>query len=198
MNPGSGYALRSRARSRRSRRGGRYALLAACAVAPLLIGGPVLAQSAPPAPSPNHTWAGCTLDQATVDALKARINAGGQFTPTGGPNSKFNVSFVLVFSLNNDNDGQPLGTGSNPPFTGAILCTNNATGDGGRVGIVTTTETTLLPVQSDATSVDIRDAEQTHILQYRVNGGADAGETEKRVCHTTDSFNDCFRIFPAP
>ena len=112
------------------------------------------------------------------------VSAKASGTRIVGPNNIFNVSFVLVFSLNNDNDGQPLGTGSNPPFTGAILCTNNATGDGGRVGIVTTTETTLLPVQSDATSVDIRDAE--HLRKVR---GRHAFEPfRKAKCHTEHVF----------
>jgi hypothetical protein len=180
---------------------GARAACAAIALGSALLAGSTGAAIAqpPPAPQEDRAWGGCTLDAEAVDALESRINASGDFDDTtGGP---FKVSFVLVYALDNDNDGQPLDVGElddddddddddeAPPFTGVILCTN-AADDPGQVDIETTTETTVLP------DVDILDIEQTFVLQYRVNGGPSDGKTEKRVCQTTDSNTDCFRIFP--
>jgi len=167
-------------RAAASRRPARTAAGVGLAMATALLASGALAQSAPPAPTANHTWGGCTLDAQTVEAIKNRINFGGQFD-TQNPNANFNVSFILVYSLSNDNDGQPL----KPPasgYTGAILCTNPES-----VGIQTTTETATL------SGVDIRDVEQVHILQYREPSG---GPTKKRVCSVTDSFTDCFTVSP--
>jgi hypothetical protein len=164
----------------------RGACAAIALASALLVGsmGAAIAQS-PPAPAPNKAWGGCTLDADAVAALESRINAGGQFDDSlDGP---FKVSFVLVYALDNDNDGQPLEPANveDPlEFTGAILCTNDVAGDPGEVDIVTTTETTTI------SNVDLLDAEQTFVLQYEGAGGI-----QKRVCHKTDSSTDCFRIF---
>jgi hypothetical protein len=155
-----------------------------------------LAQADPPGPAPNKVWGGCVLDvtspTGTVANLMADLEKGGIPSPE--------VSFVVVYTLANDNNGQDLGNGT---FTGPVICTNRAEVD------ITAhdkngnplKETTDIPTQTDpggATSVDILEAEEAFLLQYLLNTGDNAGDTEKRVCHTTDANVDCFRIFPPP
>jgi hypothetical protein len=164
----------------------------------LVVGSSVqaLAQDVP-IPEANKAWGGCVLDSSTVDALKARIRLG-----SGIKADSATVSFVVVYTLANDNDGQPLQSGPSN-FTGPVICRNDS--EVGKVGITAfdtshnlITQTTDIPTQthSGVSNIDILEFEQASILQYRLNGGTNA--IEKRVCLTTDANVACFRIFPSP
>jgi hypothetical protein len=166
----------------------------------LVIGGSVQALAAdPPDPAANKVWGGCVLTPTTVTGLIGNIDDG-----PGIQGNQVKVSFVVVYTLAYDNNGQPL-TGSGSPFTGPVICRNPS-----EVGITSLDntggllkETTDIPTQTDpgvpkATSVDILDAEEAFFLRYVLNNGANIGKKENRVCHSTDGNVDCFRIFGAP
>jgi hypothetical protein len=168
----------------------------------LLLGGsvPALATNGPtdpPDPKPDHVWAGCVLDPATVDGIASAIEAG-----TG---SSADVSFVVVYSLSNDNDGQLLGESG---FTGPIICTPDTLQVGitafQKNGTTPLTETSDIPNETDpnfvlGNSVDVLETEEAFIIKYQHRDFEDTlGDIEKRVCHTVDGFVDCFIIFPQP
>ena len=114
------------------------------------------------------------MSQDTVDALLLDVAAGqGIGTPE--------VAFVVVYSLNNDNDGQPVAVQGQSGFTGPIICRNNEVAG----SIADTSQTT------DVGNVSILDAEEAFVL--RVQSGSSIA---KRVCHTVNNNTDCFRISP--
>jgi len=165
----------------------------------LIMGGSIeaLAQD-PPGPQADKVWGGCLLSGATVTELIADLEAAG-----GIASGQAEVSFVVVYTLTNNNNGQPLGSN----FTGPVICTDpdavdiTAFDKNGESGGVRLKETTDIPAQTGpagATSVDIKSAEEVFVLQYQLNDGANDGDTENRVCHTTDANVDCFRIFGLP
>lgn len=170
--------------------------------AALLVGGSIeaLAQD-PPDPAKDKVWGGCLLDTATVSELIADIQAGPGIDDPG-----VKVSYVVVYTRANDNNGQPLiATPPGPGFTGPVICRNPDEVDITARDNATPTpnplkETTDIPTQTDpggATTVDIKSAEEAFILQHELNGGTNDGDIENRVCHTTDANVDCFLIFPA-
>ena len=137
---------------------------------------PLFAQTA------NQVWAGCVLNTALAN-LQADVTAGASLTAPP------EIAFVVVYSLNNDNDGQQITTGPPGNFSGPVICRNPA------ASIATAKQTDPIPVGgSGASSVDILDAEEAFILRYRINGGPNNGKVEKRVCHTVNSNTQCFRI----
>lgn len=137
----------------------------------------------PPPPSENHVWGGCELTTGAVTGLEESLSKEVEEMETGVP-APHEIDFVLVYSRQNDNDGQHFGEGT----TGPILCTNP-----NKVDIETTEENTPIPGGTD--TVDITALEQALILQYEKT----VGETtvrEKRVCHTVANHTDCFLITP--
>lgn len=163
---------------------------AAAVAASLALGGgsgSALATGQPlPPPSANHVFGGCVLSQATHAGLVRDVarKAPAAFDP-----KKVRVSFVVVYTLANPNDGQPLKGGAGT-FTGPVLCAAPSL-PGIGVGVEKIDE------QADIANIDIRAAEEALILQYKPAGAAD-GRTEKRFCHTAANNTDCFRIFPKP
>lgn len=131
-------------------------------------------------PSVDHVWGGCRLTQAAVSGLESGVSADGE-----GPLSSPLVDFVLVYSLQNDNDGQLLGTG----YTGPILCTNP-----NNVNLAATGENT--PIGTLAAPVEITALEGVLFLQHETVPGVPSSR-EKRVCHTVAGNTDCFLIRPA-
>jgi hypothetical protein len=125
------------------------------------------------APNLNRIWAGCALSQDTVDALLLDVAAGGIEDPE--------IAFVVVYSLNNDNDGQPVTVQGQAGFTGPVICRN--------------TDVVSAPVPTSQTdnvgTVTILDAEEAFLL--RLGSGS---SISKRVCHTVNNNTDCFRISP--
>jgi hypothetical protein len=145
---------------------------AATALAALLIAGSSvegLAQTA------NEVWAGCVL---TTDAVAGLADS---LAPIEGAE----IAFVVVYSLNNDNDGQPVSGG----FTGPVICTNPDEVSAPEP----TTQTDNIGTPDD--TVTILDAEEAFLLQYQFE--AEPINIEKRFCHTVDSETDCFLIVPA-
>ena len=169
---------------------GAAVALAVC----LLAGTSVQALAQTPGPEADHVYGGCVLSPATVAALAADATVGGGEAPPAAE-----VSFVVVYTLSNDNDGQSLGEAG---FTGPVICVNPAeagitafeAGEGPRL-----TEASDIPTETDpggAATVDILETEESFIIKYRLNGGGNPGDIEKRVCHTVDGNVDCFIIFP--
>jgi len=168
----------------------------AMAVASALVAGtsiPAIAAD-PPAPAANRVWAGCQLSPTTVTALIGNLEATG-----GIPSGNAAVSFVVVYTLANDNNGQHL---SGPNFTGPVICTNpgqvgiTAFDKNGETGGNRITETTDIPTQTHPSggTIDILEAEEEFILKYVLSGST---APEKRLCHSTGPNVDCFRIFPS-
>lgn len=154
------------------------------------------ALGAPPAsPAFNHVWGGCTLNSTTVNAIRSRVEAGAGIAQ-GSLDSQ--ISFIVVYGLTNDNDGQPVKIGSTTGVTGPIVCTNNVAGNPDKVTIDTTTETTPIPPLADqaaGVTVDTTSLEETLILQYK---RSDKAKREKRICLTVAGNTDCFLIKPDP
>lgn len=159
----------------RYRRFGTF--LSALLVAGFVAGVFPAALAVPPGPpSEDHVWGGCVLTTGAVGALRRSL-----IGPDGEGVRSPQVDFVLVYTLQNDNDGQHFGDGT----TGPILCTNPDT-----VSIETTLENTRIP---DSGKVDIKALEQALIMQYQ-----QAGIRNKRICHTVADNTDCFLIKPVP
>jgi hypothetical protein len=121
----------------------------------------------------------CSLDSDTVEELQADVAAG-----TGIAESDVEIAFVVVYSLNNDNNGQAL----NGAATGPVLCANETvTG----FPAETTADT---PIPPGAGTVDIRDSSEAFLLRYEESDTTDA---ETRFCHTINANVDCF-VLGAP
>ncbi|MGH8659064.1 MAG: hypothetical protein ACREV4_11485 [Gammaproteobacteria bacterium] len=178
-----------------------YPLLRRCRrsatfVSSLLVGGWILGVSPgalaqlPGPPAANKVWGGCELTNGAVIELQNSLTAEGGLPGEPLPQ----VDFVIVYSLQNNNDGQAIGEAG---FTGPILCT-----DPGMVSIDTTTADTPIPSateQAAGVTVDIEGIEEALLLQYqKMQSGALLGDREKRVCHTVAGNTDCFLIKPAP
>lgn len=140
-------------------------------------------------PMVGRVLANCTLNQSAVNFLNQALTAAGITQPR--------VDFVVVYSLANSNDGQPVPpTPPNtvsPGFTGPVLCSRLAT----VVPPVLPTVTFTPVLQTDpipaSGTVDLLGIENALITQYKPAGGA-ASDTEKQFCHTVGAANDCFRI----
>jgi hypothetical protein len=149
--------------------------LAGAAAAALLLVGPVGVAL----PALGQTTANrlglCTLDAATVTALQGDVGAGV------GANGVPEVAFVVVYSINNDNNGQPIPGGT----TGPVLCTNpNAP-----LPLAT-------PADTDILGIDILDSAEAFLLRFEGSGGTT--EPETRFCHTTNANVDCYLLGPPP
>jgi hypothetical protein len=144
----------------------------------LLLGGALQGAAQTPPPAQGQVWGGCVLNEQAVAALGA------------------DVDFVVVYSLENPDDGQALG---NDEFTGPVICINED-----RVGITAfeADDTTLLTPESripddtgpmGATTVDLFGAEEALILQYGLPPGT-PDTIEKRFCQTHAGSSECFII----
>ena len=118
----------------------------------------------------------CNLSSTTVNSLRSDVASG-----IGSAAGDVEVAFVVVYSINNDNNGQPVATGT----TGPILCTNATV-----VNRETTDQTTQIPSSG---TVDIFDSSEAFILRYQHSG---ASEAESRFCHTVNANVDCFHLSP--
>lgn len=96
------------------------------------------------------------------------------------------IAFVVVYSLHNDNNGQPVGEAS---WTGPVLCTapdiaeldeDDATG----------ADEPIPPDEEE--TVDILDSAEAFLLRYRLNDESE--DVETRFCHTTNANVDCYPI----
>ena len=121
----------------------------------------------------------CSLDAETVERLRDDVADG-----TGIAGDDIEIAFVVVYSLNNDNNGQPLAGAA----TGPVLCADpTVTG--------TPAETTADAQIPPEGTVDIRDSSEAFLLRYEASGTTEA---ETRFCHTTNANVDCFQLGPTP
>jgi len=155
----------------------------------VLVGAAGSAAANNPGPVKDHAWGTCQLPASLRTTLNNAIKAA-----SGYKYSSVNADFIVIHSLELDNDGQPIGTGGN---SGVILCTFKLT-----TGATTTQETTPIPDASGphtgSTNINILTNQQQSVLQYKLNDGSLAGKIEKRVCQTTDGNTDCVRVFKQP
>lgn len=158
------------------------ACMASALAAPLLAG---LSTQAVAQLELNRAYAGCVLTGSTVSGLLTDLGTSGIAQHTNGSPE---VAFVVVYALNNDNDGQPATVRGTRGFTGPVICRNQDV-----TGIANTTQTTRIPASG---TVNVLDVEDVFILRYVLNGPANAGTREKVICHTVDANTDCFRISP--
>jgi hypothetical protein len=121
----------------------------------------------------------CELGNTTITNLQADVAAD-----TGA--EEVEVAFVVVYSLNNDNNGQVV---DGEP-TGPILCTNGALVDSPPVG---TNANDVIPPEEG--TVDIFDSSEAFLLRYEENATTDI---ETRFCHTVNANVDCFSLEPPP
>lgn len=160
----------------------RPVLLATSLLLPLLIGAQeAAAQSVDRATSCKLGGGLSTLIRVQLAKVLPGLASGGTLAPN------LRVDAIVVYAVDNPNNGQPLGDGA---FTGPILCTFT---DG------------LLPAQTkydiDSTNandpisgIDILASEIETRVQYRRNSNS---AVELLMCLSTKSNNDCFRLFPA-
>jgi hypothetical protein len=160
----------------------------ATAFAALLVAGssvPALAQTA------NEIWAGCVLSTGGEEGEANTVgDLAGDLIDSGiSDNDDLQVAFVVVYSLKNDNDGQPVSGG----FTGPVICANPEVVS---VPLETTSQTDNIPPDDDEDhdTVTISDAEEAFLLQYQFD--QEPTDIEKRFCHTVDSETFCFLIKP--
>ena len=97
------------------------------------------------------------------------------------------VDFVVIYTLNNPNDGQTVSGG----FTGPVLCVRPAIGSLPAVTATAVPQTEQIPSGSGA--VDLLGIETALITQYRIPAG-DSGDKQKRFCHSVGEANDCYNI----
>jgi len=127
----------------------------------------------------NRVVGTCVLQPATISNLRADLQESA-----GIPNPR--IDFVVIYTLANPNDGQPISGG----FTGPVLCGRTAFGTLPLVAVAPVSQTDTIPASG---TIDLLGIENALITQYKPTGGA-ASDTEKRFCHTTGANNDCFRI----
>lgn len=144
--------------------------LAAGTLMSLCLAGPAVAQDA-------NRLGLCSLSSGAVTALQSDVAA-----ETLGD---VEVAFVVVYSLNFDNNGQPL----NGAATGPILCVNEDV-----TGVPSSTFATE-EIPDDGGTVDIFDSAEAFLLRFEET---ESGEPETRFCHTTNANVDCFLLGPTP
>jgi hypothetical protein len=148
-------------------------------------------------PMRNRVWAGCVLDTITVGAIRTAVQAGRDIDD---PNVE--VSYVVIYSKNNANNGQPLTPQPGGGFTGPVICR----AEGPPIG--KTTETDAF----EDTTAALIDTSEALVLRYGYPAGAPASSQrlESRFCHSVANSNtrnpstappetntDCFRVFPS-
>jgi hypothetical protein len=140
----------------------------------------ILVTAAAEAQTANRVVGNCVLQTATISNLRADLQESA-----GIANPR--IDFVIVYSIANPNDGQPIAGG----FTGPVLCGRVAFGTLPAVQVQPVLETA--PIPAGAGTIDLLGIENALITQYKSSGGTTA-DIEKRFCHTAGANNDCFRI----
>lgn len=172
--------LRGSARASRRLGSTRAGMATVLAAAALLVG----ASDQATAQQFNRFFSGCVLGESgnptTSDLIDDLEESGVSNAGTPDPE----VAFVIVYSVNNDNDGQPLQVGGTRGATGPVLCLNDDLFD-----IQGTSQTAPIPPGGTANFLDL---EQVFIVRYQLPTGV----IEKVLCHTVNENTDCVRVFP--
>lgn len=184
---------------------GPAATAAAIAVAAALAW-PLPGRATPPNPEAvdgplaNRVWAGCTLNSTTVTNIRGRMNLGA-----GIDTSQTDVSFIVVYTFKNPNNGQKLLAGGE---TGPVVCIAP------NVRIEKTREAEDIPTAEDqgasVLNVDLLDLSEALLIRYGYTLGT-KNIKENRFCHTVanpatgtpgnpppETNTDCFRVYPKP
>lgn len=150
---------------------------------------PATAQQPGP-PTANQVFAKCVLENQstgnrinTVLGLQTDILAAN---PSGNADKIANptIAYVIIYSVDNDNNGQPLVDRRGDPvgFTGPVICAAP------EFAITTTQQTTDIP------NIDILDIQEALILRHTPAGAAASADDANRTCHTTDGNTQCFDV----
>lgn len=151
-------------------------------------------------PLANRVWAGCTLNSTTVNNIRSRMNLGAGIDTT-----QTDVSFIVVYTFKNPNNGQKLTAGGE---TGPVVCIAP------NVRIEKTREAEDIPTAEDqgasVLNVDLLDLSEALLIRYGYTLGT-ANIKENRFCHTVanpatgtpgnpppETNTDCFRVYPKP
>ena len=130
--------------------------------------------------------ASCVLPNLVRGAIQVALNARLPALNGGTAGSNLKVDAIVIHSVTNDNEGQPLDAGG---FTGPIVCTfSGPLPIGTPYAIASTSANDPIP------SLDLLASEIQTQVQYRRNSN---DVIEKLMCLTTRNNNDCFRISPA-
>lgn len=131
-------------------------------------------------PLPNRVYAECVLSDDAVEALVESIEDVNSNRPND-PEIVGAVSYVIVYVVGNDNNGQEIVDDVSLGFTGPAICINDL-----EVEIAPALQTDDIP------DVDILDLQDALILRHAPAG--DGAPGANRICHTTDGNTDCFDI----
>jgi hypothetical protein len=187
-------------------RGLRGAAATAAAIAIAVASWPLPGRATPPNPEAvdgplaNRVWAGCTLTSTNVHSIRSRLNLGA-----GIDTSQTDVSFIVVYTFKNPNNGQKLTAGGE---TGPVVCIAP------NVRIEKTREAEDIPTAEDqgasVLNVDLLDLSEALLIRYGYTLGTN-NIKENRFCHTVanpatgtpgnpppETNTDCFRVYPKP
>jgi hypothetical protein len=143
-------------------------------------------------PIPNRVFADCVLEHRsggsrinTLAGLQADILRTNTPNPNDPEIESPAIAYVVIYAVDNDNNGQRVVNGRNGPllgFTGPVICVNPA------FNISSTLQTTDIP------NIDILDLQDALILRHAPAGTPSGAPGANRFCHTTDGNTDCFNI----
>jgi len=147
------------------------------AAAALTLLGSAQAVAAPPVA--DRVWAGCTLNAATMNALVKTLQ-----TTSGGAIAAPDVAYIVVFSVDKKNAGQPLASPGGT-FTGPVICTRATS------PVVTPTEVAqTTPIPSSGTgTVTLQNVQASLLTQYILNS-----KFGNRFCQSVRGKVDCFDL----
>lgn len=145
------------------------------------------------AQEPNRVFADCVLNSngqgsQSIDTL-AGLEGDILATNTNNPNdtdlASATIAYVVVYAINNDNNGQEIEDGGVPTgqFTGPVICVHPD------LNIDSVLQT------DDIAEIDILDVQDALILRHTSAGSDPLADGANRICHTTDGNTDCFDIF---
>jgi hypothetical protein len=135
-------------------------------------------------PLPDRVYAECVLSDDAVEALVESIEDVNSNNPNDAEIVGA-VSYVVVYVVGNDNNGQEIVDDESSDFTGPAICINDS-----EVEITPALQTDDIPdIDPD---IDILDLQDGLILRHAPAG--DGAPGANRICHTTDGNTDCFDI----
>jgi hypothetical protein len=158
----------------------RAALLAMSVLVPLTMAAPEAA-----AQVAEDRAAKCVLPNIVRGAIQVALNANLGPLNGGRAGSNLAVDVIVIHSVNNENEGQPLNGGG---FTGPIVCSF-----AGPLPIGVPYQIRNTTADTPVNNIDLLASEIQTQVQYRRRSD---GKKEKQLCLTTKTNNDCFRIVP--